>query len=295
MLQQTQVAMVIPYYLRWMERFPNVEALALAEEDDVLQHWSGLGYYRRARLLHSGAKWVAEHGMPRTALQWRKVPGVGAYTAGAIASIAFQEPAALVDGNVDRFYARLEDVADASPQLHRWAWRWAEEVLVHEAPGDWNQALMELGATVCTPRSPSCLLCPVAAQCQALRAGTVEQRPVPAPRRAMEERCWQMQVCLQKGRLAMVQMPEGQWWHGLWTLPFKDDHDPDGEALGVIRHTVTHHALTIRLVHVRELEFDPEELHRLNWVTSEELQGLALTGVMKKAMRLSILRDFMNS
>jgi A/G-specific adenine glycosylase len=165
MLQQTRVAAVIPHYHEFLRRFPTVEKLAAAREASVLAAWSGLGYYRRARMLHAAAKVVARElggNFPVTAEGWRELPGIGRYTAAAIASIAFGEPVAAVDGNVERVLQRVTGKRLAGEPL----WREAETLLDRGRPGDFNQAVMELGATVCTPRAPACLTCPVVELCE---------------------------------------------------------------------------------------------------------------------------------
>src|SRR5215472_12447643 len=164
MLQQTRVAAVIEHYHEFLRRFPTVQKLAVAREASVLAAWSGLGYYRRARMLHSAAKVIVRERdgtFPRTSVEWRTLPGVGRYTAAAIASIAFNERVAVVDGNVERVLQRIVGKAISGEQV----WDLAENLLDHARPGDFNQAMMELGATVCTPRSPACLTCPVTQMC----------------------------------------------------------------------------------------------------------------------------------
>ena len=189
MLQQTRVETVKPYYARFLARFPSVEALARAPLDDVLASWSGLGYYRRARLLHQGALHVAEaHGgdVPRDLDAIRAIPGVGAYTTGAIASQAFDLEAPLVDGNVARVLSRLFRV-EQDPKRgagHARVWALAGELVRGEAPGAMNNALMELGATLCAPREPRCDACPVRARCQARLAGVERTLPIVAEKKA---------------------------------------------------------------------------------------------------------------
>ena len=189
MLQQTKVDTVMPYYERFLATYPTVHALAEAPLDSVLAIWSGLGYYRRARMMHAGARAVAESGaFPDDVEGLLRIPGVGAYTAGAIASIAFARPAALVDGNVARVFARLfaieDDVRGGAGLARIWA---LAEALVARVPekraGDWNQALMELGATVCAPREPRCASCPVRNLCAARARGTASELPRLAPKK----------------------------------------------------------------------------------------------------------------
>jgi A/G-specific adenine glycosylase len=189
MLQQTRVETVIPYYERFLARFPTVEALADAEPDELMQHWAGLGYYSRARTLQAGARKVArEHAgrVPDQVDALLELPGVGRYTAGALASIAFDRPAAIVDGNVARVLARLLDLdLDVkSPAGQRRLWSEAEALAAGPSPGDLNQALMELGALVCTPRAPRCRSCPLRRWCRGLAAGRAEALPVKAAKAA---------------------------------------------------------------------------------------------------------------
>src|ERR1035441_8756365 len=174
MLQQTRVAVVVERYQAFMARFPTLLSLALATEQEVLAAWSGLGYYRRARMLHKAALFVADHcqgNLPRTAAELRLLPGIGAYTAAAVASIAYGERVAVVDGNVERVLCRMEgwkagSRAGDGAQVRRKIEALAAELVCPERPGDWNQALMELGATLCLPRNPQCLVCPVAGDCK---------------------------------------------------------------------------------------------------------------------------------
>src|SRR5262245_36913200 len=189
MLQQTRVAAVIPYYEKFLERFPSVHALAAAPEEEVLRMWSGLGYYSRARNLQQAAKQiVAKHGgeFPRTKTEVMELAGIGDYTSAAILSIAFGEKLAVLDGNVARVIARLDAVRDDLRGPGRWRslQKRADELLDGESAGDWNQAMMELGATLCSPRSPQCLLCPVQKFCEARKLGIAESLPAKRKKRA---------------------------------------------------------------------------------------------------------------
>ena len=293
MAQQTQVGTVIPYWERWLARFPTVEALAAADEAEALSMWQGLGYYRRARLFLAGARWVAAHGMPRTATGWRAVPGVGAYTAGAIASIAFDDPAPLVDGNVERVVARLTDDGSSDAALHRAAWRWATENLNTERPGDWNQALMELGATVCTPKSPACERCPLRGECLAYARGTQSVRPTPATRRRTVALAFAVWVPSFEGEYGLRQIPAGEWWEGMWEFPRAPlSEEASLETLvgegwrqeaGVVRHGVTHHRIENRVTLVHCERRSPD----LTWYPEEALAALPIPTPQRRALALT--------
>lgn len=292
MAQQTQVGTVVPYYLRWMERFPTVQTLADADEHEVLSLWQGLGYYRRAKLLMQGARWVVEHGLPPSASQWLLVPGVGRYTAGAIASIALHEPTPVVDGNVERVYARVLGDASAGPELHRAAWNWASSMVDSQRPGDWNQALMELGATVCTPKNPDCQKCPIAEDCRALREGLVLQLPTAKPKPtqvSLDQVTW---VPVVEDTYGLRMITSGRWWRGMWEFPRADKGqestladligDHDLEPLGVIRHTVTRHRINLHVFLAR----CKSRTDNLQWFGQNDLETLPLPAPQRQAIEL---------
>jgi A/G-specific adenine glycosylase len=227
MLQQTRVDTVIPYYERFLERFPTAQALAEAEEDTVLSHWSGLGYYRRARLLHAGVREVvARYGgqVPEDADARRSLPGVGRYTAGAIGSIAFGRSEPIVDGNVTRVLARLRriDLRVGTTKMNKRLWEEAEALVPRDRPGDFNQALMELGATICTPKQPNCTVCPLVDDCEAYARGEVEGLPVPRVRKAPAEVRLSAVIATKgrgKGRRVWLAKQDRALFGGLWGLP----------------------------------------------------------------------------
>ena len=285
MLQQTQVKTVLDYYARWMERFPTVERLATASEDEVLGMWQGLGYYQRARSLHAAAKLVSTHGFPRSVTDWEALPGVGPYTAGAISSIAQSLPAALVDGNVERVYARLTGDAAAGTSLNRNAWQWARENLARESPGDWNQALMELGATVCTPERPRCEECPLKIQCVARREGRQSELPSKLVRRTPTLLTHYMWIPHRGGNYAMEKIASGGWWEGMWSFPREDSETalwqrfPDATitASGQLRHVVTHHRITLNFSMVET------QSPNLTYYSAAELSEMAIPAPHRKA------------
>jgi A/G-specific adenine glycosylase len=262
MLQQTRVETVIPYYDRFLARFPTAVALAEARADDVLAAWSGLGYYRRARLLLDGARAVAEAGgmVPGDREGLLEVPGIGRYTAGAIASIAFGQAVGLVDGNVARVFARLFAIEhDMRKAGMRTAEALADELVSRDEPGAWNQALMELGATVCTPRSPSCGACPLASQCRALAQGRVAELPFLSEKKAPVARRVQAIVATRAadGAILLAKRGKGGTFAGLWEPP-----SIEGPArlrprlaawlpiralkrVGVVEHVLSHRVLTV--------------------------------------------------
>lgn len=242
MLQQTRVETVLPYYARFLRELPDVASLAEATEERVLALWSGLGYYRRARMLHTAAKAVAaEHGgrLPQDPGELRELEGVGAYTAGAIASIAFGKRAALVDGNVARVLARLfaieDDVKSAAGAGRVWAI--AEELVaeVDGPAGDWNQALMELGAMVCTPREPRCGECPVSAGCEGRALGIAGELPRASPKRKPLAMRRVALVIASSSQVVLARRRREALFGGLWEPPAADGVDPRplAAALGV--------------------------------------------------------------
>jgi A/G-specific adenine glycosylase len=239
MLQQTRVDVAKPYFQRWMARFPTVHALAAAKEEAVLQAWSGLGYYRRARNLHAAARRIAADGMPSDAASLRELPGVGAYTAGAIASIAFGERVPAVDGNVVRVLARLHawTGSASSPRLTKQVQAAAERLVPARGAGDWNQALMDLGATVCTPKAPRCDSCPVARLCKAKARGRQGRIPAPKGRPKARAERRHYAVARRGDKVLFVRNPPRGLLAGLWMLP----GGPADEDLSVLVERQTGH------------------------------------------------------
>ena len=223
MMQQTTYAAVLPYYERFLKKFPTVEKLAAAKEGEVLKQWEGLGYYARARNLLKAAKTLAKGRWPRTSAEWAQVPGVGPYTAAALASVLSGERVPVVDGNVARVFARvwkLKDDFSKLPARAKLAARLQPEIEKCRVPGDFNQAMMELGALVCTPKSPDCAKCPLASACTSRRDGTQDEFPVKAKKKELPVRKVTAVIVRDaKGRVLLVQNREGGLLKGLWELP----------------------------------------------------------------------------
>jgi A/G-specific adenine glycosylase len=299
MLQQTQVERVRDFYDRFLERFPTVAALAAAAEHDVLRLWEGLGYYRRARQLHAAAKTiVADHAgeFPRTVAGLRSLPGIGRYTAGAIASIAFDLPEPIVEANSRRVIARLAGHAGplGSAAGDEPIWEIAAALVPQRHPGKFNQALMDVGSLVCTPERPLCGTCPLAACCEAKRTGRVAEIPMKAARRPVKEIHETAVVVRRAGRVLVVQRGPGEWWEGLWDFPRVPKaagaarrEIERSEALsslacgatsrlGTIAHTVTHHRITLDVVACAAGRSGRASSGR-RWVTATALGSLAMT------------------
>ncbi|MDJ0793568.1 MAG: A/G-specific adenine glycosylase [Woeseiaceae bacterium] len=269
MLQQTQVQTVIPYFERFMKRFPNVVTLADAAQDEVLQHWSGLGYYARARNLHKAAQQVRdEHGgiFPATLEGVMALPGVGRSTAGAILSLAFDQRHPILDGNVKRVLARHEAIEGwpGTTAVAKRLWEIAEDNTPQQDVAAYTQAIMDLGATLCTRSKPTCELCPVAADCVARGAGTVTVFPGRKPKKDKPLRATTMVIAKHDGHVYLERRPESGIWGGLWSLPEIEGDDAaswcrerlaldidDVESWGLLRHSFSHYDLDIRPIVVR--------------------------------------------
>lgn len=255
MLQQTQVVTVIPYFERFMQRFPDVSSFAQAHEDEVLAHWAGLGYYRRARLLHTAAKQVMQqHGgvFPRDFDAVLALPGLGRSTAGAVLAQAFDLPFPILDGNVKRVLARFYALAGwpGEAALERELWQYATVLTPALRAADYTQAIMDLGATLCTTRNPACERCPQAVACAALREGRVGELPTPRPRKVLPVRQTVMWLIEDEAGMLLQRRPPVGIWPGLYSLPESEvgallPNVVPGECLPMLRHTFSHYHLDI--------------------------------------------------
>ncbi len=276
LLQQTQVSTAEPYYEAFLDRFPTVEALAAAPRQAVLKVWEGLGYYRRAIHLHEAAKCIVRDHVgrvPDDPAAFARLPGVGRYTCGAVQSIAFGHRLAALDGNAVRVLARWFAVERCVSEaaVRKDLWRLAEDLVPQDAPGDWNQAVMELGSRVCTPRSPACLACPVRTLCRAARRGIQDRLPVKRPRKRVPHIEVGAGIVWRRGKVLMCRRPEGKMLAGLWEFPggkrrdgesirecirreLKEECDLDvtvGDHLVDVTHTYSHLKVTLRCYHCR--------------------------------------------
>ncbi len=298
MLQQTRVETVIPYYARWMQRFPGIEALAGASMQEVLSAWEGLGYYGRARNLHKSAQIVMQeyHGrLPEGARQLIKLPGVGRYTAGAIASIAFGQDEPTLDGNIRRVLARHFNVDEDARSTHgeQTLWRLAAEHPPGGRAGDYNQALMDLGACVCTPKSPDCPSCPLMDTCQARRLGIQEQRPVLLAKPAIPHFVVTAAVIQREGRWLITRRPTQGLLGGMWEFPGGKQQEGEdlpaclqreireelgaeilvGEQIGAYRHAYTHFKVTLHAFQCKLANGEPRPIQvaEVAWVELHDL------------------------
>jgi A/G-specific adenine glycosylase len=298
MLQQTRVEAVIPYFERWMHLFPNVQALANASEQEVLNAWEGLGYYSRARNLHKAAKIVADQyngEIPRDLEKLRALPGIGRYTVGAIASIAFGMDLPALDGNIKRVYARIFDITEAvdTSAGEKILWELAEKQLPRGHAGDYNQALMDLGATICIPKNPRCLICPLMKLCKARQNGTQNQRPVKTPKKEVPHYVHAAAVIIERNKVLLAQRPSQGLLGGMWEFPNgRVDGDPAAglakvlkigyklgvklnrvkpKEMGTVEHGYTHFSVTVHIFPC-ELIFMPGETN-LKWVSLNKLDA----------------------
>lgn len=306
MLQQTRVSTVIPYFERFMAKFPTVDALAGAPLDEVLAVWSGLGYYRRARAMHRAAGQLIERGdrsLPSRYESLLELSGIGQYTAAAIASIAFGEAVAVVDGNVLRVLARvtLDDDPVDTPRARRRIQKVADELVDPNRPGDFNEAMMELGATTCTPTSPACLTCPVRAHCGANREGRVDALPVVSKRKPSPSVRLDALVIRHGQRVLLCRRKADGLFGGLWEPPMVQAPSGDyrrmiadavgGKAIrtrGRVQHVLTHRVLDVTVWRwtaddARRVE-TPEGYDETGWFTAEERAALGVSALAKKVL-----------
>ncbi len=310
MLQQTGVETVIPYYEKFLARFPDIVSLANADIDEVIALWAGLGYYSRARNLHAAAVMVKnrfEGSLPKNLDDLMSLPGIGRSTAGAILAIAFDQKTPILDGNVRRILCRIFAVEEdpRRPAIEKKLWQWADALTSEKRPHDYSQAIMDLGATLCTPRHPACDRCPVAACCRARQLGKAAELPVRKQKKTLPQRREVVLLLSQQGRLLVRKRPYGGMLGGLWEFPSliregKENSaevaakllaalDAEGtlEKWGKSRHTYSHFHLESE-VFFAEVKTRSQRIRESNqtWLPSSEIAALAVHGAHKKVFRL---------
>lgn len=313
MLQQTQVTTVIPYYHRFLTAFPDLNSLAISPIETVLSLWSGLGYYSRARNLHRGAQFLLQHWngqFPKTREQILTVPGIGPYTAGAILSIAFDLPEAIVDGNVQRVFARVygERREIQKHEVQKFFWEMATQwVALAESPRILNQALMELGATVCHKGKPKCEQCPLQKNCVSFQNSWQEELPRKKARTKPVSLFWIALILESKGKYFLKKQPAGEWWEGLWGFPHLSVGEEAEFELQFHRwrkqlpkqtkwrelpfqtHTVTHHKIKVAPYLIQIQNKNPMK-EGGEWFSPEDLESLALSSLARKTFASVVLK-----
>lgn len=287
MLQQTTVAAVIPFYERFMKRFPALRALADAPVEDVIEHWAGLGYYSRARNLHKSAQALAERGFPKTAAKLLEFPGFGPYTARAVSSLAFDEKTGVLDGNVIRVLSRRYGLKLEwwKPQARAQLQVLADRLAQVGQPADLNQGMMELGATVCTPQSPTCLLCPWNQSCVARHLHAIAEYPLRKPRRDRELWHWQPLVIERKGAVLLIPNTYAPFLKGHWILPGKAEMLTAPPPRFDYKGTVTHHDIFVSIERPRTLAAKSAATSaEEKWVPLDQLAREIPASMIRKAI-----------
>ena len=284
MLQQTRVDTVISYYQRFLKQFPTVNDLAKASEHDVLKQWQGLGYYRRAKMIHKAAKEVsANYGgkLPNTRDSLMELPGFGPYTSGAVASIAFEEAVPAVDGNVKRVLSRIFATHESVDSI-------ALKAAQNDSPSDWTQSLMELGALICTPKNPKCLVCPVREVCEAFETDSVEKYPLVTKKNKVKEifaTTWMIQHPKTK-QILIQQRPENGRWSNMWEFPTEEASQKNeattGEKLGSFKHLLTHQTIYIDVIH----KVSDKITQNQKWIGLSELEQFPFSKMQLRAFEI---------
>lgn len=287
MLQQTTVQAVMPFYQRFLQRFPDVQTLAQAPLEKVLESWAGLGYYRRARLLHACAQKLHETGFPKTAEELIQLPGMGPYTSRAISSIAFSERVGVLDGNVIRVLSRLYAVNEPwwKSSVRQKLQTFSDQLNQLQDPSIINQALMELGATVCTPTSPTCAVCPWVRSCQAHQQNLVEALPLKKPRKKIEPWLWEVQLIHKKNQVALVKDPKAPVLKNHWIFPGEFQKLKKKPTEFTFKHTITHHEIFVRMTKTQARGSQKE----WEWMTPEELKRHSPFSLLQKVLSAASL------
>lgn len=285
MLQQTTVKAVIPFYEKFVHKFPTVQHLANSDLSDVYEYWAGLGYYSRARNLHAASKILAQNGFPKTYLELIELPGFGPYTSRAVSSLAFSEKVGVLDGNVIRFLCRYHNLniewweqKNRAP-LQKLADEWVQKV----ESSHMNQALMEMGATICTPQSPSCILCPLQKSCQAQKAKRVELLPLKKPRKTKQIWYWEAQILQKQKKIAYQENTYAPFLSGKLIFPGSTKQLAQPPKVYDYKHNITHHEIYVKLKvskHMRTLKGS-----KLQWYSNDEIKKIHPVSLLQKALQ----------
>ena len=318
MLQQTRVDTVIDYFNRWMQVFPDIDSLANSSEQDVLKQWEGLGYYSRARNIHKTARILQteyQSQLPADPQKLQRLPGIGRYTAAAITSIAFGKDEAALDGNIRRILSRVFDIdlPIRTPAAEKIFWDLAEKQLPPGRAGDYNQALMDLGATICLPGKPKCLLCPIQQHCLAFERGVQELRPVLPEKKPLPHHIVTAAIVYKDERYLLAQRPQNGLLGGLWEFPggkqetqesleealqreIKEELDCEIQVLdhfGVYQHAYTHFRVTLHAYFCNIIKGEPKaiEASQLTWCSLDELTNYPM-GKIDRQIAIQLQKNF---
>lgn len=281
MLQQTTSTAVIPFFEKFLARFPTLKSLAEASIEDVYERWAGLGYYSRARNLHKAAQLIQKNGQfPKTYLELLEYPGFGPYTSRAVSSLAFGEHCGVLDGNVIRFLSRFYGLSVEwwKPKARAQLQHLSDEIVQHGPPQELNQALMEIGATICTPKSPSCFLCPVSKSCVALAQGLAAELPLKKPRKDSEIWIWEAEIVERKGKIGFVKNSYAPFLRGQWLLPGRVVKAKSKPKKYDFEHSITHHQI---FVSVKKSKQPSKDLH---WISRGDVAKYVPVSLVKKAL-----------
>lgn len=285
MLQQTTVVAVIPFYERFLSRFPDVKTLAKSPLEEVLEAWAGLGYYSRARNLHKAAQQIADQGFPKKAAELLELSGFGPYTSRAVASLAFDEAVGVLDGNVIRVLSRVMGISSKwwTTKDREVLQNLSDEIAQHGPPHLMNQGLMELGATICTPHSPACLLCPWSQSCVARNENKVSKLPLKKPRKESEVWIWKPVVLKKKDKLALVKNNYVPFLKGQWIFPGTAKKALLKPKKYDVKHSITHHEIYIAIQD--SLESKDLQKKAIQWVSEKELKKINPSSMLQKVLQ----------
>jgi len=289
MLQQTTSAAVIPYFQRFLKKFPTLKHLAKADISEVIEAWAGLGYYSRARNLHRASQFLAQGPFPQSYQELLELPGFGPYTARSVTSLAFNENVGVVDGNVIRVLSRRwnRDQEWWGVAGRSWYQSKSDELVAGASSREINEALMDLGATICTPTNPKCILCPWIKKCEARQAGTIASRPISKPKKQREIWIWEPVISLEKNKILLVTNTYAPFLKGQWLLPGKVKLSTTKPKNYLYKHTITHHDIYVLKVQNKVSSKVLERFSNQRWVKTNELSQVCPVNLVQKALKIN--------